>query len=108
MQHYIADQDFHGDIVLLEPQQHDADFFALNPMAFWRRSEAMQLGFESVRSTIEGNFAVLDDVFARHGLEMNRESARGKAVALREEQGWESPAKRSVSPERAPLRVVKA
>lgn len=108
VQHYIADQDFQGDIVLLEPQQHDADFFALNPMAFWRRSEAMQLGFESVRSTIEANFAVLDDVFARHGLEMNRESARGKAMALREEQGWESPAKRSVSPERAPLRVVKA
>ena len=109
VQHYIADQDFRGDIVLLEPQQHDADFFALNPMAFWRRSEAIQLGFESVRSTIEGNFAELEAVFAHHGLDMSRDLASRKATALRAEQGWEGP---TSSPprqaERAPLRVVKA
>ena len=94
---------------MLEPQQHDADFFALNPMAFWRRSEAMQLGFESVRSTIEGNFAELEAVFAHHGFEMSRDLASRKATALRAEQGWEGP---TSSPprqaERAPLRGVKA
>ena len=109
VQHYIADQDFRGDIVLLEPQQHDADFFALNPMAFWRRSEAMQLGFESVRSTIEANFEELEQVFSHHGLDMNRESARREARSLRAEQGWESPAPASTyTADRAPLRVVKA
>lgn len=109
VEHYIGDQDFGGDIVLLEPQQHDADFFALNPMAFWRRSEAMQLGFESVRSTIETNFAQLEDVFAHHGLELSRDAARREAASLRAEQGWERPASPApVSADRAPLRVVKA
>lgn len=108
LQHYLADDRFQGDIVLLEPQERDASFFALNPMAFWRRSEAMQHGFESVRDTVESNFDELSEVFARHGLEMSRKTAREKAASLAEEQGWMPRAGRSRAESSTGLRVVGA
>ncbi len=88
LQRYLTDAGFQGDIVLLEPQEHDADFFSVNPLAFWRRSEAMQHGFESVRSTIEQNFSALSQVFEHHGIEMDREVAAERAKALWAERGW--------------------
>ena len=88
IQRYLADDRFQGDIVLLEPREHDASFFALNPLAFWKRAEAVQHGFESVRHTILQNYEELTDVFARHGLEMSPEAAAEKAEEIREHQGW--------------------
>ncbi|MAI79713.1 MAG: hypothetical protein CL917_12280 [Deltaproteobacteria bacterium] len=106
LQHYASDRGFQGDIILLEPEEHDADFFALNPMAFWHRSEAMQNGFESVRSTVEENFDALDEVLSHHGLKMSRKVAREQARILREEQGWASPRRRQVRREAPSLRAV--
>jgi hypothetical protein len=88
MQRYVSDDRFRGDIVLLEPREHDANFFAMNPLAFWRRSEAVQQGFESVRDSIERNFDQLSRVLDRYGLEMSRDDAQRKADAIREERGW--------------------
>ena len=88
IQRYLADDRFQGDIVLLEPREHDADYFATNPMAFWRRSEAVQHGFESVRSTIEQNFDQLQSVFARYGIVLDRSAARRRAARARVAQGW--------------------
>ncbi len=88
LQRYAADRKFRGDIVLLEPQERDADFFALNPLAFWHRSEALQHGFQSVRGTVERNFDLLEPVLARYGLEMSRETARLRAEELCAERGW--------------------
>jgi predicted acylesterase/phospholipase RssA len=89
MQRYLADDRFHGDIVLLEPREHDANFFAMNPIAFWKRSEAVQHGFESVRTTIEQNFDQLAEVFETYGLKLDREAAASLANTAREEQGWD-------------------
>ena len=33
IQRYLADDRFRGDIVLLEPREHDANFFSVNPIA---------------------------------------------------------------------------
>jgi len=102
VQRYMADHRFEGDIVLLEPREHDASFFAMNPLAFWRRTEAVEHGFESVRDTIERNFDQLSQVFERHGLQMSRSVAEEKARTLREERGWQAAAR-----ERPPaLRLV--
>jgi len=90
VQRYLADDRFHGDIVLIEPREHDSNFFAMNPMAFWKRSEAVQHGFESVRTTIEQNYDQLQEVFESYGLELDREAAASLAHAAREEQGWDS------------------
>jgi NTE family protein len=103
IQRYLADDRFKGDIILLEPRETEANFFAVNPMAFWKRSEAVRHGFESVRKTIEQNFEQLQEVFAPYGLEMSSEAARRKAARLRRDRGWKD------EPEEAPqpaLRLV--
>jgi len=88
LQRYIADSRFRGDIVLLEPREQDAKFFALNPMAFWKRNEAVQHGFESVRTTLEQNYDDLSSVFERYGLGLDRDAARRRAVRARAAHGW--------------------
>ncbi|MEE2673830.1 MAG: patatin-like phospholipase family protein [Myxococcota bacterium] len=103
MQRYLADDRFDGDIVLLEPQEREAEFFALNPLAFWKRAEAVEHGFTSVRQTIEQNFVELREVFASYGLEMSRQAAQEKADQAHEERGWTG---RDEPAEGPPLRVV--
>jgi predicted acylesterase/phospholipase RssA len=88
IQRYLADDRFQGDIVLLEPREFDADFFDVNPIAFWKRRDAIEHGFESVRMTIEQNFDQLSDVLSQWGLEMNRGAARRKAQRVRAARGW--------------------
>ena len=88
LQQYLLDERFQGDIVLLEPQEHDAKFFAVNPLAFWKRGEAMRHGFESVNASIEQNFDILQSVLGRYGLRLSRAAARQKAERAREDLGW--------------------
>jgi hypothetical protein len=106
IQRYLADDSFQGDIVLLEPRERDPNFFAINAMAFWKRSEAVQHGFESVRSTIEQNYDALEAVFAQYGLEMNPEVARRQAARARASYGWDKSDADEVSSEDRPLRLV--
>ena len=108
MQRYLADDRFQGDIVLLEPREQDAQFFALNPLAFWKRSEAVQHGFESVRRTIEQNFDQLRAVFARYGLDLNRNVARRKAERARAARGWQGAEEPAEETQEAGLRLVSA
>jgi NTE family protein len=88
VQGYLNDDRFEGDIVLLEPQEQDAEFFAMNPLAFWKRGDAVEHGFNSVRRTVEQNFDALDQVFSRYGIEMSREAAHAKAEEAHAERGW--------------------
>ena len=92
--------------MLLEPRESDANFFAMNPLSFWKRSEAGQHGFESVRETIEQNYEQLQAVFERNGLAMDRNVARRRASRARAELGW-APAERPQSePDDRRLRLV--
>jgi predicted acylesterase/phospholipase RssA len=107
IQRYLTDDRFQGDIVLLEPRERDADFFATNPMAFWKRSEAVQHGFESVRMTIEQNYEQLQTVFNRYGLELDRNAARRRAARARVAQGWKGEEEDlETESEERPLRLV--
>jgi predicted acylesterase/phospholipase RssA len=105
MQRYLADDRFQGDIVLLEPREQEAAFFALNPLAFWKRADAVEHGFASVRQTVEQNFEPLREVFAHYGLEMSRQAAAAKAEQARAERGWESGVDGD-GEDRPPLRLV--
>jgi hypothetical protein len=49
----------------------------------------VQHGFESVRSTVEQNFEQLESVFARYGIQLDRDAARRRAARARVAQGWE-------------------
>ena len=83
---------FDGDIVLLEPKEHDLDFFSMNPMAFWKRDAAMRHGYESVRNTIEHRYDELEEVLGQHGLRMSQAVASRRAATVVRERGWEVPA----------------
>ncbi len=89
IQRYLADDRYQGDIVLLEPRERDADYFGVNPLAFWKRWEAVKHGFESVRMSIEQNFDQIESVLGRYGLEMDRDAARRKAERMRTSAGWD-------------------
>jgi predicted acylesterase/phospholipase RssA len=71
LERYVTDASFRGDIVLLEPREADARFFDLNPLAFWKRSEALEHGFASVQSTIRRHYCQLATVLARYGLRLD-------------------------------------
>ncbi|MAE93126.1 MAG: hypothetical protein CL910_00555 [Deltaproteobacteria bacterium] len=88
IQRYVSDTRFRGDILLLEPREHDAEFFGTNPLAFWKRADSIRQGFESVRVSIESNYDEVAPLLARYGLEMDRSSARRRARRLRSKQGW--------------------
>jgi predicted acylesterase/phospholipase RssA len=106
IQRYLADDRFQGDVVLLEPRERDANFFALNPIAFWKRSEAVQHGFESVRTTIEQNYEQLSEVFAQYGLRMDQAAAQRRAESARADQGWKGPLDAAEPEPERHLRVV--
>jgi len=88
LQRYLADEEFRGDIVLIEPRDQDADFFSINPLAFWRRAESIRHGFESVHSTVAGNLSELSGLFSKYGLDLDLRAARRKAARIRAAKGW--------------------
>jgi len=109
MQRYLEDDRFQGDIVLIEPRERDANFFATNPIAFWKRADAVQHGFDSVRTTIEQNFEQLQPLFSRYGLRLDREAARRRAARARASLGWKGEPEMTADAEaqRRPLRLVR-
>ena len=66
---YMHDEHFRGDIVVIEARETDEKFFDLNPLEFWRRSDAVRHGLESVRKTLLDSADVLQPIFARYGLD---------------------------------------
>jgi predicted acylesterase/phospholipase RssA len=66
---YLHDHTFRGDIVVIESRESDERFFDINPLVFWRRSEAVAHGFESVRQTLIEHADVLRPVLERYGLD---------------------------------------
>ncbi len=66
---YLHDESFRGDIVVIEPSETDETFFDINPLAFWKRADAVTHGFESVRATLSEHAEVLAPLLARYGLE---------------------------------------
>ncbi|MEE2703777.1 MAG: patatin-like phospholipase family protein [Myxococcota bacterium] len=66
---YLKDQHFRGDIVVIEANETDESFFDLKPMNFWRRSDAVRHGFESVSQTLREHAEELTPLLARYGLD---------------------------------------
>ena len=78
---YMYDEHFRGDIVVIEARETDEKFFDLNPLEFWRRSDAVQHGLESVRKTLLDSADVLQPIFARYGLRVPAPQTPGRASA---------------------------
>jgi NTE family protein len=69
---YVDDVNFKGDILLIEPQEQDARFFDINPLAFWERARAAERGFESVKTSIERKFPQVRAILSYYGIETTR------------------------------------
>jgi hypothetical protein len=69
---YVDDVNFKGDIILIEPQEQDARFFDINPLAFWERARAAERGFESVKSSIERKYPQVRAILSNYGIETTR------------------------------------
>lgn len=65
------DPNFKGDIVLIEPLETDAEFFTINPIAFWRRAESAEHGFITSKVVFEQRHEELQEIFGRYGLEVD-------------------------------------
>ena len=70
LQIYLHDDRFRGDIVVIEARETDEQFFAVGPLAFWKRADAVRHGFESVRRTLRDHAEVLQPLFESYGLEL--------------------------------------
>jgi predicted acylesterase/phospholipase RssA len=88
---YLNDTRFRGDIVVIEPIEKDAEFFDLNPLAFWKRSEAIQHGFDSVRRTLAEHTEVLEPLFARYGVQLCTDPAPAEPAEAQPEDADASP-----------------
>ncbi len=63
------DPSFKGDVILIEPTESDAQFFTINPLAFWNRNEAARNGFNSVRQDLERNYGEVSRILEAYGLQ---------------------------------------
>lgn len=75
IKHYRDNPDFKGDIILIEPTEHDDRFFDMNPFSLNDRRKASTRGFESVSNSLRKNKAVLNKILAVYGIEARPEMA---------------------------------
>ncbi len=74
---------FDGDILLIEPRADDQAFFSMNPFALGHRLHAAQLGFESVRNSIEEKYDEIKKILASYNIEMSREGVEAEYKKMR-------------------------
>lgn len=65
------DESFRGDVILIEPTETDARFFAMNPLAFWAREAAAEHGFQSVRQSLAKHHDTLKPILSTYGIEVD-------------------------------------
>ena len=62
------DQEFHGDVILLEPSETDIKFFNTNPLNFWQRAESALHGYLSATEAIVRHHDRLKVVLESYGV----------------------------------------
>ncbi len=66
---YRENPDFKGDIILVEPTEHDDRFFDMNPFSLNSRRKASARGYESVSNSLKKNYAALQEILGAYGIE---------------------------------------
>jgi NTE family protein len=74
LRQYQDDPNFKGDIVLIEPTEHDVDFFQMTPLAFWERRRAAQHGYASVSQSIDTHYEMVRRILESYGILMTRKT----------------------------------
>ena len=72
LRQYQDDPSFKGDIILIEPSEHDIDFFQMAPLAFRERRRAAQHGYVSVTQSIDTHYDMVRRILESYGILMTR------------------------------------
>lgn len=112
LQQYRANPAFAGDIIVIEPRASDMKFFELNPMLFSHRIKAAQLGFESVRNSIDEHFEEIAPILGAYGIRISRQRVEGDYDQLQHsgenEAAVQQILERPATPKRRTLRAAHA
>lgn len=68
---FARDSSFEGDIILIEPEADDVDFFMLNPLSLATRVQAAKYGYRSVMRSVRKKFDEIKKVMSNHGIKMH-------------------------------------
>jgi len=71
IQAYQEDHLFRKDIILIEPQEDDSEFFQLNPILIWNRAKAAAQGYQSVFHSIRNKFHRIEAIVKKYGITMS-------------------------------------
>ncbi|MBU4484180.1 patatin-like phospholipase family protein, partial [bacterium] len=82
IEQYENNPNFDGDIILIEPKADDVAFFELNPLAFGNRQRAAQLGFESVRKSINEKYEVISKILDSYGIKTDKQCVEEEHVEM--------------------------
>jgi predicted acylesterase/phospholipase RssA len=89
------DDTFRGDVILIEPTETDARFFAMNPLAFWARQAAAEHGFQSVRQSLFKHHDSLRAILGAYGISVDLnaigQKLRGEGAAVTPLPAGEAP-----------------
>ena len=69
LKRFEQNPEFKGDIVLVEPDLFDINFFEINPLAFWERARAAELGYLSVKQSIEKHYPLVKKILASYSID---------------------------------------
>jgi len=79
LEKYRRDENFKGDIILIEPKDSDKEYFDLNPLIFSNMKRAAALGFESVTRSVDERFDEIAKILAAYGIKTTKKKNKRPA-----------------------------
>ena len=76
LRQYQADENFRGDIIVIEPAETDTHMFDLNPLALWDGPRAGRHGYTSVTHSIDTHYDQIKHILQSYGILMTRREVR--------------------------------
>jgi NTE family protein len=74
---------FHGDVIVLEPSETDAQFFQTNPLNFWQRGQAALHGYISATEALERHHTRVDGILRNYGIRTDIDRLRERIERIR-------------------------
>ncbi|HYC56728.1 MAG TPA: patatin-like phospholipase family protein [Candidatus Binatia bacterium] len=76
LREYQNNDQFHGDIIVIEPADTDVHMFGMNPLALWDGPRAGRRGYTSVTHSIDTHYDVIKQILGSYGILMTRREVR--------------------------------
>ncbi|HYC00044.1 MAG TPA: patatin-like phospholipase family protein [Candidatus Limnocylindrales bacterium] len=76
LREYQNNDQFHGDIIVVEPADTDVHMFGMNPLALWDGPRAGRRGYTSVTHSIDTHYDIIKQILGSYGILMTRREVR--------------------------------